>query len=212
MKTFEELKKELLDLAKSKQACEDGYKMGLLCKSKEDLLKAITSNWRWVLVQSKMIDSTFLEKNFTAEELKNAGILVSGNHEVHNETFFACGSSTVKAYGSSTVKACGSSTVEAYDSSTVEACGSSTVEAYDSSTVEACDSSTVEAYDSSTVKAYGSSTVKAYGSSTVKAYGSSYVADFTREVKNVSDSGIIRDYSRKKIYIKKGAFEIIEVE
>ena len=148
MKTFEELKKELLDLAKSKNACEDGYKMGLLCKSKKDLLIAITSNWWWVLSESKMIDSTFLEANFTAEELKNAGILVSGNHEAHNETFFACGSSTV----------------EAYDSSTVE------------------------------------------------AYGLSYVNDFTGEVKNVSDSGIIRDYFRKKIYIKKGNFEIIEIK
>ena len=188
MKTFEELKKELLDLAKTNKACEDGYKMGLLCKSKKDLLKAITSNWRWVLVQSKMIDSTFLEANFTAEELKDAGIFVSGNHEVNNDIFFACGSSTVEAYDSSTVEVCDSSMVEAYDSSTVKACGSSTVKAYDSSTVEAC------------------------GSSTVEAYGSSYVSDYTGNIKTVSERAIVRDYFNKKIYIKKGTFEIIEVE
>ena len=57
----------------------------------------------------------------------------------------ACGSSTVRAYDSSTVTAYGSSTVRACGSSTVTACGSSTVRAYGPSTVTACGSSTVTA-------------------------------------------------------------------
>lgn len=44
MKTFEELKKELLNRAKNAGACTDGYKMGLESKNKGDLLKAITAN------------------------------------------------------------------------------------------------------------------------------------------------------------------------
>ena len=235
MKTFEELKEDLLERAKKHHACQDGYRMGLNAKSKQDLLKAITDNWYWVLSASKMIDANYLENNFSEEELAEAGIYTRKEH-TSNAKSFACGSATVKAYGSATVEACGSATVEAYDSATVEAydsatvkaygsatveaCGSATVEAYDSATVEAYDSATVKAYDSATVKAYGSATVEAYGSATVKAYGSatvkaydnSYVEDCTGNINAVSDHGIVKDYYNHKIYIKKGKFEIIEIE
>ena len=203
MKTFEELKKDLLERAKKHHACQDGYSMGLNAKSKQDLLKAITNNWYWVLSTSKMIDANYLEKNFTEEELTEAGIYTRKEH-TSNAKSFACGSATVKAYDSATV--------EAYDSATVEAYGSATVKAYDSATVEAYDSATVEACDSATVEAYGSATVKAYGSATVKAYDNSYVEDCTGNINAVSDHGIVKDYYNHKIYIKKGKFEIIEIE
>ena len=243
MKTFEELKKDLLERAKKHNACQDGYRMGLNAKSKQDLLKAITDNWYWVLSASKMIDANYLENNFSEEELAEAGIYTRKEH-TSNAKSFACGSATVKAYDSATVEACGSATVKAYDSATVEAydsatvkaCDSATVEAYgsatvkaydsatveayDSATVKACDSATVEAYGSATVKAYDSATVKAYGSATVEAYGSatveacdnSYVEDCTGNINTVSDHGIVKDYYNHKIYIKKGKFEIIEIE
>ena len=195
MKTFEELKEDLLERAKKHHACQDGYSMGLNAKSKQDLLKAITDNWYWVLSTSKMIDANYLEKNFTEEELTEAGIYTRKEHTSNAKSF-----------------ACGSATVEAYDSATVEACGSATVEAYGSATVEAYDSATVEAYDSATVKSYGSATVEAYGSATVKAYDNSYVEDCTKNINTVSDHGIVKDYYNHKIYIKKGKFEIIEIE
>ena len=171
MKTFEELKKDLLERAKKHHACQDGYSMGLNAKSKQDLLKAITNNWYWVLSTSKMIDANYLEKNFTEEELTEAGIYTRKEHTSNAKSF---------------------------------ACGSATVEAYDSATVEACDSATVEAY--------GSATVEAYGSATVKAYDNSYVEDCTGNINAVSDHGIVKDYYNHKIYIKKGKFEIIEIE
>ena len=211
MKTFEELKEDLLERAKKHNACQDGYRMGLNAKSKQDLLKAITDNWYWVLSASKMIDANYLENNFSEEELAEAGIYTRKEH-TSNAKSFACGSATVKAYGSATVEACGSATVEAYDSATVEAYDSATVKAYGSATVEACDSATVEACDSATVKAYGSATVEAYGSATVKAYDNSYVEDCTGNINTVSDHGIVKDYYNHKIYIKKGKFEIIEIE
>ena len=179
MKTFEELKEDLLERAKKHNACQDGYRMGLNAKSKQDLLKAITDNWYWVLSASKMIDANYLENNFSEEELAEAGIYTRKEH-TSNAKSFACGSATVKAYGSATVEACGSATVEA--------CGSATVEAYDSATV------------------------KAYGSATVKAYDNSYVEDCTGNINTVSDHGIVKDYYNHKIYIKKGKFEIIEIE
>ena len=235
MKTFEELKEDLLERAKKHNACQDGYRMGLNAKSKKDLLEAITSNWFWVFRTSKMIDANYLEDNFSEEELSEAGIYTRKEH-ASNTRAFACGSATVKAYDSATVEACGSATVEAYDSATVEACGSATVKAcgfatvkaYDSATVEACGSATVEAYDSATVEAYdsatveacdsatvkacGSATVEAYGSATVEAYDNSYVEDCTGNINTVSDHGIVKDYYNHKIYIKKGKFEIIEIE
>ena len=243
MKTFEELKEDLLERAKKHNACQDGYRMELNAKSKQDLLKAITDNWYWVLSVSKMIDANYLENNFSEEELAEAGIYTRKEH-LSNAKSFACGSATVKACGSATVEACdsatveacdsatveaygsatveayGSATVEAYDSATVEAYGSATVKAYDSATVEACGSATVKAYGSATVEAYDSATVKAYGSATVEAYGSatveacnnSYVEDCTGNINTVSDHGIVKDYYNHKIYIKKGKFEIIEIE
>jgi len=210
MKTFEELKEELLIRAKNAGACQAGYAMGLRSDTKSDLLKAITENWFWVLRSAKIVDAKYLEDNFTEEELSEAGIYTRNTHVVSTASF-ACGSATVEAYGSATVKAYDSATVKAYDSATVEACGSATVKAYDSATVEAYGSATVEAYDSATVEAYGSATVEACGSATVKAYGNSYVEDCTGNVRPQSGYAIVKDYHSHKIYIKKGNFEIIEV-
>ena len=67
MKTFEELKEDLLERAKKHNACQDGYRMGLNAKSKKDLLEAITSNWFWVFRTSKMIDANYLEDNFSED-------------------------------------------------------------------------------------------------------------------------------------------------
>jgi hypothetical protein len=104
------------------------------------------------------------------------------------------------AYGSSTVRAYDSSTVTAYGSSTVTACNSSTVRAYDSSTVTACNSSTVRAYDSSTVRAYDSSTVRACGSSTVTACGSSTVTAYDSSTVTACNSSTVRAYDSSCVH------------
>ena len=234
-KTFEEIKEELLLRAKKAGACQIGYAMGLRSQSKADILKAITDNWSWVLRTARIVDAKYLEDNFAEEELVEAGIYTQKYHEVKT-TSFACGSATVKAYDSATVKAydsatvkaCGSATVKAYDSATVEAYDSATVEAYDSATVEAydsatveacgsatvkaCDSATVKAYGSATVKAYDSATVEAYDSATVKAYENSYVEDLTGNIRPQYGYAVIKDYYNHKIYIKKGRYQIIEID
>ena len=210
MKTFEELKEELLTRAKNADACQSGYAMGLRSNTKADLLKAITENWFWVLRDAKIVDAEYLEDNFTEEELSQAGIYTKNTHKVITASF-ACGSATVNAYGSATVNAYGSATVNACGSATVNAYGSATVNACGSATVKAYDSATVKAYGSATVEAYDSATVKAYDSATVKAYDNSYVEDCTGNIRPESDYAIVKDYYSHKIYIKKGKFEIIEV-
>lgn len=155
MKTFEELKQELLSRAKNAGACTEGYRMGLESETKSDLLKAITANWRWVLRTAKIVDADFLEDNFTEEELTEAGIYTKGEHEVKTASF---------AFGNATVKAYGNATVEAFDSATVE------------------------------------------------AYGNSYIEDYTGSIRPQSDYAIVKDYYNHKIYVKKGKFEIVEVD
>ena len=76
----------------------------------------------------------------------------------------------------------------------------------------ACGSATVEAYGSATVEAYDSATVKAYGSATVKACENSYVEDLTGNIRPQSGYAVIKDYYNHKIYIKKGRYQIIEVD
>jgi len=210
-KTFEEIKEELLLRAKKAGACQTGYTMGLRSKSKADILKAITDNWFWVLQTARIVDAKYLEDNFSEEELAEAGIYTQKCHEVKT-TSFACGSATVKAYGSATVKAYDSATVKAYDSATVKAYDSATVKAYGSATVKAYDSATVKAYDSATVKAYDSATVEAYDSATVEAYENSYVEDLTGNIRPQSGYAVIKDYYNHKIYVKKGRYQIIEVD
>ena len=161
MKTFEEVKEELLRRAKEAGACTNGYRMGLEAKNKADLLKAITENWRWVLVSARIIDAEYLENNFAEEELNEAGIYVSGIHETSTAAF-ACGSATVEAFGSARVEAYDSATVKAYCSATVKAYCSATVEAYDSARVEAYDNSYVEDYTGNIRPADGFSIVKDY--------------------------------------------------
>ena len=65
---------------------------------------------------------------------------------------------------------------------------------------------------SATVKAYGSATVEVYGSATVKAYENSYVEDLTGNIRPQSGYAVIKDYYNHKIYIKKGRYQIIEVD
>lgn len=60
--------------------------------------------------------------------------------------------------------------------------------------------------------AYGSATVKAYDSATVKAYENSYVEDLTGNIRPQSGYAVIKDYYNHKIYIKKGRYQIIEVD
>ena len=60
--------------------------------------------------------------------------------------------------------------------------------------------------------ACGSATVKAYGSATVEAYENSYVEDLTGNIRPQSGYAVIKDYYNHKIYIKKGRYQIIEVD
>ena len=65
---------------------------------------------------------------------------------------------------------------------------------------------------SATVEAYGSATVEAYDSATVEAYENSYVEDLTGNIRPQSGYAVIKDYYNHKIYIKKGRYQIIEVD
>lgn len=52
----------------------------------------------------------------------------------------------------------------------------------------------------------------ACGSATVEAYENSYVEDLTGNIRPQSRYAVIKDYYNHKIYIKKGRYQIIEVD
>ena len=52
----------------------------------------------------------------------------------------------------------------------------------------------------------------ACGSATVKAYENSYVEDLTGNIRPQYGYAVIKDYYNHKIYIKKGRYQIIEID
>ena len=90
----------------------------------------------------------------TVRKWQSNHIIASGEADVRDGVYYACGSAKVHANGSATVHANGSATVHANGSATVRAYDSATVYAYGSATVYAYDSATVYAYDYATVHAY----------------------------------------------------------
>ena len=194
MKTFEEIKSDFVEKCKAASACEPEFKKLLKSNNELELLQVVTDNINWCYRQEKIIDIEFF-KQFKPEILEQAGIIISGFREVRNLKILALGNSTVKAWDNSTVKAWGNSTVEAWGNSTVEAWDNSTVEAWGNSTVKALGNSTVEAWDNSTVEAWGNSTLYSQNST---------------DKHKIGNRGIMR--KEGKLYIKKGAFEIIEIE
>jgi uncharacterized protein (TIGR02145 family) len=79
MKTFQQLKTELLLRAKRRNACVAGYDMGLASETKSDLAKTIMINWKWVMLDKKLIDESYLLEHFTIEELAKGGLYYGDN-------------------------------------------------------------------------------------------------------------------------------------
>lgn len=76
MKTFEEIKEELLQRISYARIREAGRRMWLETRNKSDILKVIAENWLTVFVRTDIADARYLLENFTREELSEAGICV----------------------------------------------------------------------------------------------------------------------------------------
>lgn len=76
MKTFEELREELIFMNKRDINMNSPIKQIALlkAKSKNDLLRIITSNWYFVFEGLGDFNSSYFEDNFTEEELREACI------------------------------------------------------------------------------------------------------------------------------------------
>ena len=146
MKNFEEIKEDILNKAKTKGSCEEGYDEGCLASNHIELLLVVKKHLPW-LVENKVVTAKSLENDFGKEMLFENDIYTSGEHSIVLKDLQ---SREIKTLGSSqaTVKTLDSSqaTVETLDSSqaTVKTLGSSqaTVETLDSSqaTIETLDS------------------------------------------------------------------------
>ena len=193
---FQGFKDWLIVAAKQADACASQYKRALESQTWEQLLTVVKENANWLY--SNNIITTDSLVNVPDEILLENGIYVKKTNVTQNAGLAIYYSSTSEHYGSSTSNH--------YDSSTSKHYGSSTSNHYDSSTSEHYGSSTSEHYGSSTSNHYGSSTSKHYGSST---YGSVYEL---KDTSIIHDQAIVRERSSDKIYMKKGAFEIVQID
>lgn len=76
MKTFEEIKEELLQRISYARIREAGRRIWLETRNKSDILKVIAENWLTVFIRTDIADARYLMENFTQEELSEAGIRV----------------------------------------------------------------------------------------------------------------------------------------
>ena len=127
MKSFDELKSEILLRAENLDACETQYEAAQNCEDKMQLLSLFKENAQWCLSKGLTSSKELLEI-FTIEELNYANIYTSGEHSIiarNNEILkivtLDSSQATVKTLDSSqaTVETWGSSqaTVKTLDSS-----------------------------------------------------------------------------------------------
>lgn len=76
MKTFEEIKEELLQRVSYARISEAGRRIWLETRNKSDILKVVAKNWLTVFIRTDIADARYLMENFTQEELSEAGICV----------------------------------------------------------------------------------------------------------------------------------------
>ena len=116
MKNFEEIKEDILNKAKTKGSCEEGYDEGCLASNHIELLLVVKKHLPW-LVENKVVTAKSLENDFGKEMLFENDIYTSGEHSIVLKDLQ---SREIKTLGSSqaTVKTLDSSqaTVETLDS------------------------------------------------------------------------------------------------
>ena len=114
MEKFNELKEKILRVAKNQSACSEQYKRAYSSKTIHDLCTVIRDNFHWCCNHSVLTPEII--ETYKADFAENG---IYHNENVSGAYLIASGSSTVRAYGSSTVIASDSSTVRAYGSSYV---------------------------------------------------------------------------------------------
>lgn len=205
--SFKSLKNELLVRIAKKTvnaACCYFFNAVDSSRNKGELLSAIAEYWTEALSEG-MIDAKYLETNFSEKELSNVNIFTKGVHIVRKNAF-ACGTATVKVWGTATVRAFGEATVlaggkssifafdnvtvHAYGESQTTALGTSVVRAFDDAYVHAVVCSTVFAYDRSRVFAQHCSTVYATGKAKVEVYNYA-TAKVTKDVDVYSEGNCL---------------------
>ena len=79
--TFEEVRQELLELAKQENACAWGYGQAEIAKSLNELIKLIKGYISWC-IKHKVATAKNLKKWFGVDFLKENNIYITGTHEL----------------------------------------------------------------------------------------------------------------------------------
>jgi hypothetical protein len=205
MLEFNELKADILQRAREKDACKNQYNRALKAETKEELLQIVINNLAWCYGK-KMLDTPYMIENFR-DLFEQFGIYVTGHHEIENRDVVLLGNSsaTIEMWDNS------SATIEMWDNS------SATIKTFNNSsaTIKTCNNSsaTIEMLDnsSSTIETRGNSSATIEtcnnSSATIKTWDNSSAA---YELKG--NFSTVKDLNKSKLFVKKSMFEIVEVE
>lgn len=159
-KTFEEKKRILLSFIKEIKALRIDKEDEIRIKNTSSLLDYIVGYI--ALIYKKDINIiNLLKELFSIIELHKAGILLEGNHKIHNKKVCCFGNIQVEATGKSNIKAFEKSVVEARDNCTVSAYNNSLIFGWENAIIIAKDNSKIKCWNSSTCYSHDKSIISA---------------------------------------------------
>ena len=166
--TFKEKKQILLSFIREIKALRinKNEKEEIRIKNTSQLLNYIVKYI--ALIYKKDINIiNLLKELFSIEELHKGGILLEGNHKIHNKTVCCFGNTRVEAKGNSNIKAFDKSIVEAMDNCMVSAYNKSIIFAWENTIITARDNSIVKCWNYSTCYSYDKSNISATNKTTI---------------------------------------------
>ncbi|MCO5238895.1 MAG: hypothetical protein M9904_02460 [Chitinophagaceae bacterium] len=231
MAEFKDLKKKITDKAKEQNACSEQYRAALRSGSIEDLLSVVIRNMEWC-VRNKVVNGDILIE-FGIDLLQANGVYVGYKGSVKTDKdvwVFKSKIDAIEALPNSTINR-----VVSWENSTINE-----VVSRDNSTINRVvsrDNSTINrvvSRDNSTINrvvSWENSTINevvSWENSTINEVVSRDNSTINRVVSgdnstinlsgnnipkkiDVNGSGIVRDLTKRKIYIYKSRFEIVEL-
>lgn len=211
MKTFEEIRGEYINILEEEGSEREKLENSL--NTKEDILNHIYDNWQVYAEAEIFLPSKFLKKYFTENQLNDKGIFTTGFHYITDDDddfifAYICGDANVTIDG---YKVIGYTT----ENSIINTHGGSFIHAFGDSIIKANDRTTVCVWnDNVIVKAYDDSIVEVNDCKpTIITNNNSYVKDYCgNQIKPSSLYSIVNDCKNHILYLKKGAFKIVETD
>lgn len=194
--TFEEKKRIVLSFIKEIKAIKIDKHDEIKIKNTSSLLKYILQHI--TIIYKKDINIiNLLKELYSVEELHKGGILLEGNHKIHNKTVCCFGNIRIEATGNSNITAFDKSIVEAMDNCMVSAYNKSIIFAWENTIITARDNSIVKCWNYSTCYSYDKSSISATNKTTIIGHDNSSIKAKNNSIVYAKDNCkvVAMDYS-----------------